>query len=747
MNLIPFSIVFIDAKDETFCFINKRGLELYKADYTGQTLQFHIDRIKFYTPDGKQLGPTDAPVYRSLKHRETIHNRELILRNEFGDVYCLLVSSAPIYDSGGNVVRAVTTFEDISKLKKIQNLLDSSEIRYRTIVETANEGICWTDSKGVITYINDILASSLGYRPEELIGRHYFDFVLPEDMEKAMTYWKERLAGSSLRFDFRIGKRGGGFIWVIASSTSIRDPEGNYLGSLTMYTDITERKRMEDGLAFHSHVLENVQEAICALDKNYRITYWNEAAERMYGWTAQEAVGKYLANVLNVVIKNASVKEITRKLGENSQINMDMVHYHKNGSAIQVYIHLYAIKNPDGNISEIIASLQDITERKKAEEILIRSEQHLRKNEKMKDDFISLLSHELRNPMAAISAGIELLDLAEKDDKYRETLEVMRRQTEQLGQIVSDLMDVSRLIRSKIKLHIVNTELNGLMLSIAKSYRSLFEKKRVSFHVRLESGPLYIDADPMRLEQCIGNLLHNAVKFTKEGDSVLLSTRKEASSAVISVTDTGYGIHTDAIADLFEPFRQGYAVGESAGPGLGLGLAIAKGIAELHDGRIDAYSDGPGKGASFSVTLPLSQKGGVSAAPADAAEAKNGSVLKILLVEDNKDFVSLLSSILIQMGHSVFIAYDGISGLREARRVSPDILFCDIGLPGISGFEVAKRIKEDPQLRNIYLVALTSYASKNDIQLGEASGFDLYLPKPITIKKLREVLSTCFFRS
>lgn len=382
-------------------------------------------------------------------------------------------------------------------------------------------------------------------------------------------------------------------------------------------------------------------------------------------------------------------------------------------------------------------ALHDSEERAK---ILV---EELKESDRNKNEFISALSHELRNPLATISAGLQLLDITKDKHEIIRAKEIMKHQLNQLSTLVEELLDITRINSNKIVPKKERLELNRLALLAAQDYKPLFEDKGVNLEIQISPESLYVEADSVRLIQIIGNLLHNALKFTSEGGGTLLSVCEENNEAVICVKDSGIGIKPECLSQLFEPFMQVDNSLDRQYGGLGLGLSIVKGIAELHDGSVDVHSEGLGKGSSFFIRLPLLLKTEIRV-EVESIKSETSCSLRILLIDDNGNFAKILCSILNLLGHEAITASDGMEALRKAKEFSPQVIFCDIGLPEMNGFEIAKRIRSEDPMKDIYLIALTGYAREQDIVLAKESGFNQFLSKPIDISTIENILNSAF---
>jgi PAS domain S-box-containing protein len=374
----------------------------------------------------------------------------------------------------------------------------------------------------------------------------------------------------------------------------------------------------------------------------------------------------------------------------------------------------------------------DITERKGAEAALRDSDQR-------KSEFLAVLSHELRNPLAPIRNGIALLERAAPgSQEAARALAVIERQTGHLARLVDDLLDVTRISRGKIELRLAPLDGREVVRRTADDLQSVFEECGVALRLELPAAPVWLHADRTRLAQVVGNLLQNAAKFTPRGGEAVLSLAAGEREAELRVKDEGAGIPADLLGRVFEPFMQGERSLARTHGGLGLGLALVRGLVELHGGRVSAHSDGSGRGSEFVVTLPL------GSAPACSGERRqaggNPARRSVLVIEDNSDAAEMLAEILRMDGHRAEIARDGRSGLARTRALRPDVVLCDIGLPDLDGYAVARTLRGEPELGKTILVALSGYAQEDDRRRAAEAGFDAHLAKPARIEELRRLL-------
>jgi DNA-binding response OmpR family regulator/two-component sensor histidine kinase len=371
-----------------------------------------------------------------------------------------------------------------------------------------------------------------------------------------------------------------------------------------------------------------------------------------------------------------------------------------------------------------------------------RKNRELREADKRKNEFLGVLSHELRNPLAPIRNAIEILKLApEGSEAAGRAKAVIERQTTQLTRLVDDLLDVTRISRGKIQLRRSRVELTSLVRQVVEDHRPIFASRNIALSVLAQAEPQWVDADSTRIAQAIGNLLSNAAKFTDASGHVVVSVREEGpGETTIEVADDGIGIGPEMLGHLFEPFRQDDESLERRYGGLGLGLALVKGLVEMHEGRVVGKSPGRGAGATFTLTLPRLAAAGAGLAER-AASPVDSKPLRLLIVEDNIDAAETLKEVLQMAGHEVAVAHDGADGVAQARSMKPDVVLCDIGLPGLDGYEVARRIRADPSISPT-LIALTGYTRPEDERRTFKAGFDHHLGKPVPMAELEQVLAS-----
>jgi signal transduction histidine kinase/ActR/RegA family two-component response regulator len=375
-----------------------------------------------------------------------------------------------------------------------------------------------------------------------------------------------------------------------------------------------------------------------------------------------------------------------------------------------------------------------------------RAEQKLRDLDRRKNEFLATLAHELRNPLAPIRHATEILARLEDGDadqaRAAEARKVIERQVIHLVRLIDDLLDVSRISHGKVGLRPERVTLASVVDSALEAAQPFFLGRRHALDVVLPEAPVLLDGDPIRLAQILTNLLSNAARYTEPGGRVVLEAFREREALVLRVVDSGIGIPSAELPHIFTMFSQVATAPAVDHGGLGIGLALAKQLAELHGGSLSAASDGPGKGSAFTLRLPLEASGEPAAGPVPGPGRAAPAVRRrILIVDDNADAARTLADLLDLDGHETHLAHDGPSAVEAARRLLPDAAVLDIGLPGFSGLEVARRLRREPSLEGLFLVALSGWVQPDDLARSREAGFDHHLAKPVSVATLEALLT------
>jgi PAS domain S-box-containing protein len=422
--------------------------------------------------------------------------------------------------------------------------------------------------------------------------------------------------------------------------------------------------------------------------------------------------------------------------------NAEVIIERPDGSRITVIVNIRPLKDANGDITGAINCFYDITERARIERERQQQADALADLSRRKDEFLAMLSHELRNPLAPIVNAMELLRQSNEDPLQERTRTIIERQVAQLTRLVDDLMDVSRVSAGRVHLHLADVTMSSVVERAVETVRPLIDQRGHELTLALSPQPIWLCADAARLEQVVVNLLGNAAKYTENGGHIWLNVEQEGKDCVLRVRDSGIGIAPELLPRVFDLFTQAdRSLAHSQG-GLGIGLALVQRLVQMHHGRVEAHSE-LGHGSEFVVTLPVALSLGAQPPPALPEANKSATrSLRVLVADDNVDMVESLAMVMKSLGHDVRKAYDGSVALGEALDYRPDIMLLDIGLPGLDGYQLATRIREQPSLQHVVLVAFTGYGDESARQRSFKVGFDHHLTKPADFKRLQQILAS-----
>jgi PAS domain S-box-containing protein len=485
-------------------------------------------------------------------------------------------------------------------------------------------------------------------------------------------------------------------------------------------------------------LMENVKDyAIFLLDTEGRIITWSTGAERILGYKEAEIIGQPFARVFIPEDAEQGQPEHELKVArEKGRAEDERWHIRKDGTRFWASGIVTPLWDGGGTLIGFAKILRDITERKRAEEELADANRR-------KDEFLAMLGHELRNPLAPVLNGLHIIEREGRDNPtIQQTVGMMDRQLRRIVRMVDDLLDVSRVTKGKIQLRRKREQLSTLVAYAVETIRPLLDSRRHQLSVALPPEAIWLDVDAARIEQALANLLSNAAKYTEPGGRIWLTVEQEGDRAIIRVKDTGVGIRPDMLNRVFDLFVQADRTLDRALGGLGIGLTLVRKLVEMHGGTVEAFSEGIGKGSEFIVRLPTVPE--VKELPPEARPEKakrEEAHCRVLIVDDNVDTAESLAMLLRFYGHEVWAAHTGPKALEVARAEQPDVVLLDIGLPGMDGYEVARLLRQQEELGDMRLVAMTGYGQEKDRQRSDATGFDYHLVKPVDPAKLQDLLA------
>ena len=612
--------------------------------------------------------------------------------------------------------------------------------RLAAIVDSSDDAIVSKTLDGIITSWNPAAERIFGYTAAEAVGQSIFIIIPPDRVEEERDVLARLRAGQSIDHFETVRRRKDGTLTNISLSVSpVRDARGRVIGASKIARDIGERRRLDEVLALLGAIVDSSDDAIVSKTLDGIITSWNPAAERLFGFTAAEAVGQ---SILMIIPPDRRAEEdmvLARVRAGQAVDHFETVRRRKDGSLVEISLTVSPVRDTRGRVIGASKIARDVSARKRVERERVAMFEEAQQANRAKDEFLAMLGHELRNPLGAISSAVRLLGPPETvSERAILARDVIARQTRHLTRLVDDLLDVARVMTGKVLLERQPLDLGDVVTRHVTSLRAT--GKMQEHVVNLETTPVWVDADVIRIEQIVGNLVSNALKYTPAGGTITIRVRQDEGSAVLTVEDTGVGMPPHLQSRIFDLFVQGERRLDRTQGGLGIGLTLVRRLVELHGGTVEAFSEGPDLGSRFTVRLRAIT---APRALGDASRPPGWSVAsrRILVIEDNADARAMLRHLLEIAGHEVHEAADGRQGLEMALSIQPDVALIDLGLPGLDGYEIARRLRAADERRNILLVAVTGYGSPEDRERSLMAGFDVHLVKPVDPDLLAGVLA------
>ena len=617
-----------------------------------------------------------------------------------------------------------------------------------SIVESSDDAIVSKSLDGIIQSWNAGAERLFGYSAEQAIGRHISLVIPPERLAEEDDIVASLKAGKRIdHVETERVRSDGQRVQVSLTISPIRDASGVVIGASKIARDVTERKRIEAEREKFVTLIENSTDFIGMCDLDGVPFFVNRAGLKMVGLDDIEQARRMpVASFFFSEDQDRMMHEFFPSVLRNGHGEVEVRFRHfKTGAPRWMAYKVLTLPGADGRPVAFATVSQDVTERRRLEDDLRRVVAELSDADRWKNEFLAMLAHELRNPLAPISNAVRALSLGRRDETAVDSAsEMLERQVGQIIRLVDDLLDVSRISRGKIALRPERVELTRIIDQAVEASRAQYRSMDQELTVSLPSEPVYLNADPTRLAQVVGNLLNNAHKFTDVGGRISVAVEREGAQVVIRVKDTGVGIAAEHLAGIFEMFTQVESSLERSRSGLGIGLTLVKTLVEMHGGTVEAHSDGPGRGSEFVVRLPVLRDVPESLSPAAPEHLDASPVVRrrVLIVDDNRDAAEWLATLLSLSGHETHIALDGDQAVKAAERLLPDAILLDIGLPRIDGYEVCRRIREQPWGRGLMIVALTGWGQEEDRQKSKEAGFNTHLVKPVDDEVIMNLLAS-----
>lgn len=647
----------------------------------------------------------------------------------------------------------IITFAEFARVAQAR-ATGSREV-FRVTLRSIGDAVITTDNQGCVTYLNEVAESLTGWSHKEALGESLQRvFRIVNEVTRQPV---ESPATRALREGIVVGlanhtvliKKDGTECPIDDSAAPIRDEQGHVSGCVLIFRDVTAQRLIEREKANQLHnarvfaaIVESSNDAIISKSLEGIIQSWNAAAERLFGVTAEEAVGQHISIVIPPE-RLAEEDQIIANLSAGKRIeHFETERVRNDGRRIIVSLTISPIKDDAGNVVGASKIVRDVTERKRLEDNLRVLAANLSENDRRKNEFLATLAHELRNPLAPMSNMLEVVKRANGDGAIlKQAHDTIERQLGQMVRLVDDLLDLNRITHDRLELRRDDVELSSVIQQAVEVARPLIDAAGHKLIVELPNEPIYLNADRARLAQVFGNLLNNSSKYTRAGGSISLIVKRDDDEVEVTVKDNGAGIPPDKLNTIFEMFMQVDSTSDRSQGGLGIGLTLVKRLVEMHGGRIEPRSAGEGMGSEFIVRLPILSKPATTTESGTDAAAGPAAQHRILIVDDNRDSADSLAMLLEITGNKTYLAHDGVEAIEAIETHRPEVVLLDIGLPRLDGHEVCRRVREQDWGKNIVMIALTGWGQADDRRRSREAGFNGHLVKPVDYEKLLELLS------
>jgi len=634
---------------------------------------------------------------------------------------------------------------DLTERKQAERVLASEQF-VRAILNQAADGVIVCDAKDRLLFANPAAQSMVQFDADNPVTRVSQLWSKVIDAEGRPIPVEEQSLGIALKGravtarEKRVVRSDGSYCDILLSANPLRDADGRIMGAVATFSDISRRKRAEEAERQQREwlrvTLASIGDAVIATDTATRVTFLNPVAESLTGWTQEQAIGHPIGMVFALVHEQTRQRAddvVSQVLRDKRAVALanDRALVTKDGCTIPIEACAAPILDTAGDIVGAVLVFHDVTAKRRARDELQTAKDAAERANRAKDQFLAVLSHELRTPLTPVVMGVSMLRArTDLDPAVCDILEMIHRNIAMEVGLIDDLLDVTRIANGKIEFHRSPVELSTAISRAVEICKPEIEARGLHFGLDMGSDePYWVEADVPRLQQVFWNLLKNAVKFTPYGGCIGIRCRSEDGYVVAEVTDTGIGIEPEALRRIFKAFEQTDLSGPRYFGGLGLGLAICKALVELHGGTISAHSDGPGKGATLRVRLPLCPAVGPAEASSPSALHERAiRPLRILLVEDHVVTAKMTRMVLTTDGHTVETAGDVATALELAGQRDFDLLLSDLGLPDGSGHDLMRELRA--RGHNFPAIALSGYGQENDVQRSREAGFAAHLTKP-----------------
>lgn len=694
----------------------------------------------------------ETEILDRIRRGQRIEHFETIRRRKDGSLINVSLTVSPIKNEDGEVIGASKILRDITQSKEAQERLERALEFDQTVMLSMGEGLYTVDSEGRLTFMNPAAERIFGWTLDEVIGRNVHAVIhhthpdgTPFPAEECTSLQVLRDGKMVVEHQDHFIRKDGTFFDVVYSTSALRSDD-EVTGLVVVFRDITDRKRAEEEIRFQARLLDAVEQAVIATDLDGNIIFWNSYAETLYGWPAAEAIGSSILELTPSPALRDQAVEILACLQAGKSWSGEFEVQRRDGTFFPAMVSDSPIFDVSGKLIGIVGVSTDNTLRRRAEEErenLLQREREARAQaedaNRLKDEFLATLSHELRNPLNVVIGYSEILRRSDEPQKHAfvvKAADTIRRNAMAQSRLVSDLLDLSRLQMGKLSLDRQPVSLSTVITEAVDTVSAQIKNKGISLSIELEPEILVVEGDSVRLGQIAWNLLNNAVKFTPNDGKISVTLVQEGEEAKLTVTDSGQGIAPGFLPNVFEIFRQADASSSRRQGGMGIGLALVKQLTELHGGRVKAESEGINRGARFTVWIPLYVAGveGLKSERVSATGALDNKF--ILVVDDSVESTDMLGKLLEMEGAFVDLARSGAEALALAEQKRFDLIISDISMPVMDGYQLLGQLRQLPQMKNVPAVALTGYGRVADIERARAEGFAHHLTKPLDIDQL-----------
>ncbi len=661
-------------------------------------------------------------------------------------------SASPIRDAQHNITGAVLVFRDVTERRNEERRLHEAAEFTRSIVDTLGELVVVLDSDMQVLHVNRAFSTTFQITDERIFGRSIYQI---DEGQWDLPSVHELLEGSKskpgnvtyIEIEQQLSHVGRKFLRLRAHKFA--DGSHRKEAVMLVISDVTEERVLEEkNRRQDQHMrwfLEQIKDyAIFTMDVNCKATSWNQGVKQVLGFDEHEFIGHdILKLIFTPEAQAAGIPETEFSVAALDQrASDDRWMMRKGGQEFWASGITSSIRDQDGHLIGYSKVMRDLTSMKKAQEELSELATKLSEMDRRKDEFLATLAHELRNPLAPVKNAVQLMGMLKLDPEIDQLRQMMARQVDQLVRLIDDLMDVSRISRGKISLRSEIVELPAVIRAAVEASSTFIAENGQQLIINVPDGDaIRVNGDPSRLTQVISNLLNNSAKYSDAGSRIELTATREGQVATISVRDNGIGIAPHVLPSIFQMFSQAEDSLERGSAGLGIGLTLVKTLVELHDGSVQAQSDGIGKGSTFTVRLPAIDYLAVeeSSLTATVAGSVSKNSFKVLVVEDMRSLRVITTRLLEKLGHQVESVENGPLALLKLDTFTPDVVFSDIAMPGLTGYELARRIRQRSECSHMYLVAVTGFGQSSDREKALEAGFNEHMVKPVDIAVLQSL--------